>query len=381
MSTENLPQSPEQPLRKPRVAVVFGGRSSEHAISCVTAGSVLQVIDGDRYDVVPIGITPKGRWVLGSGDPGRLAITDGRLPEVADEGGTVVLPSTPGSPEITICEPGAVPNAIGEVDVVLPLLHGPYGEDGTLQGLLELAGVPYVGSGVLASAVGMDKHFMKLVLGASGLPVCRHVLVGAGPWEPQRERVAAEAARLGWPVFVKPARGGSSVGITKVQRPGGLESAVLDARRHDPKVIIEEAVTGREVECGVLQGRDAAAPDTSVVGEIRVDETHEFYDFDAKYLDEAHVALDVPADLPDELADQVRALAGRAFLALSCEGLARVDFFLRDDGSLLVNEVNTMPGFTPTSMFPLLWAATGLAYPALVDRLLTTALARSTGLR
>ena len=372
--------SEHQP-RRVRVAVVFGGRSSEHAISCVTAGSVLQVIDHERYDVVPIGITPKGRWVLGPGDPGRLAITDGRLPEVADEGGTVVLPSTPGSAEIAVHEPGTLPHAIGEVDVVLPLLHGPYGEDGTLQGLLELAGVPYVGSGVLASAVGMDKHFMKLILTASGLPVCRHVLVDPGPWEPQRDRVAARVAGLGWPVFVKPARAGSSVGITKVKGPGGLEAAVLDARRHDPKVIVEEAVAGREVECGVLEGRDGAPPDTSVVGEIRVDETHEFYDFDAKYLDEDHVALDVPADLPAAVSDEVRAMAATAFRALSCEGLARVDFFLRGDGSLLVNEVNTMPGFTPTSMFPLLWAATGLDYPALVDRLLTTALARPTGLR
>jgi D-alanine-D-alanine ligase len=368
-------------FRRIRVAVVFGGRSSEHAISCVTAGSVLRVIDPQRYEVVPIGITPKGRWVLSSADPDRLAITDGRLPEVADDGGTVVLPSSAGGAEIVVSEPGAVPRTIGEVDVVLPLLHGPYGEDGTLQGLLELAGVPYVGSGVLASAMGMDKHYMKLVLAAHGLPVCRHVLVEPGAWERQRERIAAETAALGWPVFVKPARAGSSVGITKVHGPGGLDDAVLDARRHDPKVVVEEAVVGREVECAVLQGRGGVAPDTSVVGEIRVDETHEFYDFDAKYLDEAHVALDVPADLPRELSDRIRSLAARAFQALACEGLARVDFFLRPDDTVLLNELNTMPGFTPTSMFPMLWAATGLDYPALVDRLLTTALARPTGLR
>ncbi|MBD0292698.1 MAG: D-alanine--D-alanine ligase [Jiangellaceae bacterium] len=367
--------------RRIRVAVVFGGRSSEHAVSCVTAGSVLQVIDPERYQVVPIGITVKGRWVLGPSDPLRLAITGGRLPEVADEGGTVVLPTSAGAAEVTVCEPGAVPRTMGDVDVVLPLLHGPYGEDGTLQGLLELAGVPYVGSGVLASAVGMDKHFMKLVLAASGLPVCQHVLVDPGPWPPQRDRVAARAAALGWPVFVKPARGGSSVGITKVYEPANLEAAVLDCRRHDPKVVVEEAVAGREVECGVLQGLDGAGPETSVVGEIRVGGDHEFYDFDAKYLDEANVTLEVPADVPAEVARQARALAARAFQALSCEGLARVDFFLRQDGSLLVNEVNTMPGFTPTSMFPRLWAATGVDYPALVDRLLTTALSRPTGLR
>jgi D-alanine-D-alanine ligase len=368
-------------LRRIRVAVVFGGRSSEHAISCVTAGSVLRAIDPQRYDVVPIGITPKGRWVLAPADPDRLAITDGRLPEVADDGGTVVLPSSAGAAEIVVNEPGTAPRALGEVDVVLPLLHGPYGEDGTLQGLLELAGVPYVGSGVLASAVGMDKHFMKLVLAAHGLPVCRHVLVEPGAWAPQRERVTAETAALGWPVFVKPARAGSSVGITKVHSWDGLDEAVLDARRHDPKVVIEEAIEGREVECGVLEGRGGGPPDTSVVGEIRVDDSHEFYDFDAKYLDEAHVALDVPADVSSELADRIRSLAARAFQALACEGLARVDFFLRADGTVLVNELNTMPGFTPTSMFPMLWAATGLDYPALVDRLLTTALSRPTGLR
>jgi D-alanine-D-alanine ligase len=368
-------------FRRIRVAVVFGGRSSEHAISCVTAASVLRVIDRERYDIVPIGITPKGRWVLGPGDPATLAITDGRLPEVADDGGTVLLPSSAGAAEIIVSEPGAVPRTLGEVDVVLPLLHGPYGEDGTLQGLLELASVPYVGSGVLASAVGMDKHYMKLVLAAHGLPVCRHAIVEPGAWEPQRDRVAAEASALGWPVFVKPARAGSSVGITKVEGPAGLDEAVLDARRHDPKVVIEEAVAGRELECGVLQGRGGEAPDTSVVGEIRVDETHEFYDFDAKYLDEDHVALDVPADLDAEVADRVRTLSAQAFQALACEGLARVDFFLRPNGVVLVNELNTMPGFTPTSMFPMLWAATGLEYPALVDRLLTTALGRPTGLR
>jgi D-alanine-D-alanine ligase len=370
-----------QQVRRIRVAVVFGGRSSEHAISCVTAGSVLRVIDPQRYEVVPIGITPKGRWVLVPGNPEALAITDGRLPEVADDGGTVVLPSSAGAAEVVVSEPGALPRTLGEIDVVLPLLHGPYGEDGTLQGLLELAGVPYVGSGVLASAVGMDKHYMKLLFAAHGLPVCRHVLVEPGAWEPQRERVAAQVATLGWPVFVKPARAGSSVGITKIHQPRGLAEAVLDARRHDPKVVIEEAVVGREVECGVLQGVGGGPPDTSIVGEIRVDETHEFYDFDAKYLDEAHVSLDVPADLSRELAEHIRSMSVRAFQALACEGLARVDFFLRPDDTVLVNELNTMPGFTPTSMFPMLWAATGLDYPALVDRLLTTALARATGLR
>ncbi len=370
-----------QQSRRVRVAVVFGGRSSEHGISCVTAGSVMRAIDQQRYEVVPIGITIDGRWVLGPDDPERLAITDGKLPEVADVGGTVMLPTTPGGVQLSVHEAGRVPHALGTVDVVLPLLHGPYGEDGTLQGLLEMAGVPYVGSGVLASSVGMDKHFMKLVLQSSGLPVCRHVLVPPGPWEAQRERVEAGVAELGWPVYAKPARAGSSMGVTKVSGPSGLETAVLAAREHDPKVLIEEAVAGREVECGVLQGLDGGPPEASTVGEIRVGGTHEFYDFEAKYFDESHVGLDVPARLPEQDVQRVREMAVRAFEALSCEGLARVDFFYREDGTLLVNEVNTMPGFTPTSMFPMLWAEVGLDYPALVDRLITTALSRPVGLR
>lgn len=364
--------------RRVRVAVVFGGRSSEHAISCVTAGGVLRALDPQRYEVVPIGITTNGRWVLAGTDPDQLAITDGRLPEVADSGGTVVL--TPGAGPV-VQSPGEVPRELGAVDVVFPLLHGPYGEDGTIQGLLELAGVRYVGSGVLASAVGMDKHVMKLLMAAAGLPVARHVLVRPGRWEAQRERVAAEVAELGWPVFVKPARAGSSMGVSKVREPAGLETAILAAREHDPKVIVEEAVDGREIECGVLEGIGGAQPDASVVGEIGMDGSHDFYDFESKYLPDNGVELKIPADLPAGLAKQVREMAVVAFEALSCESLARVDFFLRPDGSVVVNEVNTMPGFTPTSMFPSLWAESGLDYPALVDRMISTALARPTGLR
>ena len=364
-----------------RVAVVFGGRSSEHAISCVTAGSVLSVLDRERYDVVPIGITTDGRWVLGPDDPEQLTITDGKLPEVADVGGTVVLP-TERNAQLTVQAPGDVPEQLGTVDVVLPLLHGPYGEDGTLQGLLELAEVRYVGSGVLASALGMDKHYMKVVLSGAGVPVCRHALVTPGPWPAQRDRVMAEVDKLGWPVFVKPARAGSSMGISKVAGPDELESAILAAREHDPKVLVEEAVPGREVECGVLEGAAGGPAQASVVGEIVMDGTHEFYDFEAKYLeDESHVSLAIPADLPDAAAQQIRRYAVEAFETLSCEGLARVDFFYRPDGEVVLNEVNTMPGFTPTSMFPQLWAATGLDYPALVDRLVTTALNRPLGLR
>jgi D-alanine-D-alanine ligase len=364
-----------------RVAVVFGGRSSEHAISCVTAGSVLAALDRDRYDVVPIGITMNGRWVLGPDDPDQLAITDGKLPEVADAGGTVVLPSEPDA-QLSVHEPGDVPRQLGRVDVVLPLLHGPYGEDGTIQGLLELADVRYVGSGVTASALGMDKHYMKVVLRDAGIPVCQHALVTAGSWQGQRDRVQAEVEKLGWPVFVKPARAGSSMGISKVTGPDGLEDAILAAREHDPKVLVEEAVPGREVECGVLEGLAGGPAEASVAGEIVMDGTHEFYDFEAKYLeDESHVSLSIPADLPGGAVQQVQELAVQAFEALSCEGLARVDFFYGPNGEIVLNEVNTMPGFTPTSMFPQLWAASGLNYAALVDRLVTTAMNRPLGLR
>ncbi|PSL05907.1 D-alanine--D-alanine ligase [Haloactinopolyspora alba] len=364
--------------RRIRVALVFGGRSSEHEISCITAGGVLAALDPERYEVVPVGITTTGRWVLASGDAEQLAITDGTLPHVPDEGGTVVLPA---KGALSLHSPGEVPRELGEVDVVFPLLHGPFGEDGTIQGLLELSDVRYVGSGVLASAVGMDKHMMKVLLAGAGLPVTRHVLVRSSAWDTQRDRVFTETAELGLPVFVKPARAGSSMGVAKVERLDDLEEAVLAAREHDPRVLVEEAIAGREVECGVLEGEGGAAPEASVVGEVRIDTSHDFYDFRAKYLPGDDVGLDIPADLPSGTAERIREMAVTAFDALSCESLARVDFFLRDDGSLLVNEVNTMPGFTPTSMFPMLWGKSGIDYPSLVDRLISTALQRRTGLR
>jgi D-alanine-D-alanine ligase len=370
----------DQTPRRPRVAVVFGGRSTEHAISCVSAGSVLRAIDRDAYDVIPVGISPEGRWVLADDDPDRLAITDGKLPEVDATGTSVTLSGDPTARALLVTEPGEVPRALGQVDVVLPLLHGPYGEDGTVQGLLELAGVPYVGSGVLSSAVSMDKAYMKLVLAGAGLPVGRYVVVRPRDWRRDPAGAREAVAALGWPVFVKPARGGSSVGISKVAGPAELDAALEVARACDPKVVVEAAVDGREIECGVLEGRDGGAPEASVAAEIRVTGDHDFYDFEAKYLDDA-TELDVPADLPESVAGRVRELAVAAFDALSCEGLARVDFFVRPDGEVLVNEVNTMPGFTPYSMFPRMWQATGVDYPALVDRLIRTALRRPTGLR
>src|SRR6478736_3979263 len=368
--------------RKPRVAVVFGGKSSEHAISCVTAGSVLAAIDRDAYDVVPIGIATDGRWVLESGDPDRLRIeAPDRLPEVDGSRATVALAPEAASTGLVVTEPSQPPQAFGEVDVVFPVLHGPWGEDGTIQGMLEMAGVRYVGAGVLASAVSMDKAYMKVVLAAAGLPVLPSVTVTGRQWEHDQVGARERAASLGYPLFAKPARGGSSIGISKVHDESELAAAMEEALRYDPKVLLEAYAGGaREVECGVLQALDGT-PETSVPAEIRISGEHEFYDFAAKYLPEEHTELDVPADLPDDVASELREMAARAFEAIGCEGLARVDFFVMPDGALVINEINTMPGFTPTSMFPRMWAATGLDYPALVDRLIKLALRRDTGLR
>jgi D-alanine-D-alanine ligase len=369
--------------RKPRIAVVFGGRSGEHAISCVTAGSVLQAIDHQRYDVVPVGITRDGRWVLETNDPGRLAITSrDKLPEVDASGLPLTISNGHAGSEIVVHEPSAVPRTLGEVDAVFPLLHGPWGEDGTIQGLLEMAGVRYVGAGVLASAVGMDKHYMKMVLQAHGLPVLPYGVITRRDWDRDRAACSETIDSLGYPVFVKPARGGSSLGISKVHDREGLAAAVVEAQRHDPKVLVEvSAEGGREIECGVLGGFGSNPPDVSVPAEIVVDPEHEFYDFAAKYLPEEQTALVVPADLADQVTARVQQLSVRAFEVLSVEGLARVDFFVLPDDRVVINEINTMPGFTPSSMFPRMWAASGLPYSLLVDRLIQLALQRDIGLR
>ncbi|MFF2044717.1 D-alanine--D-alanine ligase family protein [Kitasatospora sp. NPDC058170] len=379
----SIEQSSPNRSAKPRVALVFGGRSSEHAISVTTAGSVLRAIDREKYDVLPIGITHEGRWALVSDEPSKMAITDGRLPDVAHVAeaveGQVALPVGPGSREVVWSEPGAAPKALGDVDVVFPLLHGPWGEDGTLQGLLELSGVPYVGNGVLSSAVGMDKEFTKRVLASHGLGVGRYTVVRPREWESEAGRTAVRerVAELGLPLFVKPCRAGSSMGITKVKDLADLDAAIEEARRHDPKLIIEAGVSGREIECGVLEFEDG--PRASVPAEVLVGGGYEFYDFEAKYIDSSEVRI--PAELSAEETAEIRRQAIAAFEALGCEGLARVDFFLLDDGSWMINEINTMPGFTPISAYPKMWEATGLSYPELIDRLLQTALRRSTGLR
>jgi D-alanine-D-alanine ligase len=362
-----------------RVAVLFGGRSSEHAISCVSAGSVIAALDPERYDVVPVGIATDGRWVLAD-EKQELAITDGRLPEVS--GGTAVsLVGDPESRGLAVLEPGvAVGAALTEVDVVFPVLHGTFGEDGTVQGLLEMAGVPYVGSGVFASAASMDKEFTKKLLAAAGLPQGDHVVLrdAAGAVRADPDLLSpADRARLGLPVFVKPARAGSSIGITKVTDWSQFPAAVAAAAEVDPKVVVEAAVPGREIECGVLAATDGGLPDASLPAEIKLRPGTDWYDFAAKYLDDA-VDFDVPAQLTPEQTAAVRDTARKAYLAMDCRGLARVDFFLGTDGEgrdrLVINEVNTMPGFTPISMYPRMWAASGVSYPELVDRLIEVAL-------
>jgi D-alanine-D-alanine ligase len=349
--------------RKLRVAVVFGGRSTEHAISCLSAGSVLSELDRDRFDVVPVGITVDGAWVLGSAEPRALAAG-----EMSTE---LAVPSN-----LVPMAPERVGEVLGGIDVVFPVLHGAYGEDGTIQGLLELAGIPYAGAGVLASAAAMDKEFGKKLLAAEGLPI--------GPYAVLRRGVdtvdAQTRERLGLPVFVKPARAGSSTGITKVTDWAELDAAIATARLIDPKVIVEAAINGREIECGVLEYPDGRV-DSSLPAEIRiVADGVEWYDYDAKYVDDA-CEFDIPAKLPDAVTARVRALAIRAFNALDCQGLARVDFFVGPDDTITVNELNTMPGFTAMSLYPKMWAVTGVDYPTLLTTLLETAMARGTGLR
>ena len=362
-----------------RVAVVFGGRSDEHAISCVSAGSILRNLDPQRFEVIPVGITPDGSWLLSDASPATLAIIDGQLPKVTGTSGTALaLTADPRRRGQLLSLGRGAGEILAAVDVVFPVLHGPYGEDGTIQGLLELAGVPYVGAGVLASAAGMDKEFTKKLLAAEGLPIGDHAVL-----RPRKATLEPEEReRLGLPLFVKPARGGSSIGVSRVSAWEQLPAAIARARRHDPKVIVEAAVPGRELECGVLELPDGSV-EASTVGEIRVagvrGREDAFYDFATKYLDDA-AELDVPAKIDDDVSDEVRRLAIQAFAAIDCQGLARVDFFLTEDGPV-INEINTMPGFTTISMYPRMWAASGVDYPTLLAAMVDTALARGTGLR
>jgi D-alanine-D-alanine ligase len=354
--------------RKRRVAVLFGGRSAEHEISCVSARSVIDALDPETIEVVPIGITRDGSWHLLPGPPALPAET-GRMIEIVAAAGTAVeLAVESGTRELVAADGSRRP-----IDVVFPVLHGPRGEDGAVQGMLELAGVPYVGAGVLGSAVGMDKALQKTLFAAAGLSVVPYEIVREPEWKEDPEGASARIAGLGFPVFTKPSTLGSSVGILKVHGPDELAAGLGEAFRYGRKAVVEKGLEGiREVECGVLGNDDPVA---SVAGEI-VPTGHEFYDYDAKYLDEQGAQLLIPADLKPDVMEQVQRMAVTAFCAIECAGMARVDFFLRGDDEVWINEINTIPGFTHISMYPKLWQASGLSYPDLVERLLDLAVER-----
>lgn len=353
---------------KRRVVVLFGGRSAEHEISCISARSVIDALDPARNEVIPIGITREGHWRLQSSAP-RLPSETGRMPEIVEgSGDDVELAGGPGSRALV-----AADGTRASVDVVFPVLHGPFGEDGVVQGLLELAGIPYVGAGVTGSALGMDKALQKAVWTAANLPVVPHEVVSEPEWLEDPQGVAGRAGGLGYPVFTKPATLGSSIGITKVHTEGELDAAMTEVFRYARKGLIERGLEGaREIECAVLGNDDPVA---SVCGEI-VPHGHEFYDYDAKYLDEQGAELRIPAPIPPAMQEHAQRMAVAAFRAIDCSGMARVDMFLSDDGELCLNEINTIPGFTPISMYPKLWEASGLAYPSLVERLMELAVER-----
>lgn len=359
--------------KKLRVGLVFGGRSGEHEVSLASANSVMANLDKDKYDVVPIGITKEGAWLLGT-EPAKLIAAEQSVGQTEETGETrtVTLTGDPTLRRLIPLEGSEQLGNNGVLDVILPVLHGTYGEDGTLQGLLEMANVPYVGSGVLGAALGMDKEKMKIVFSALGLPNADYLVYRRNEWERSPEPIMdAIEQRLGYPCFVKPVNLGSSVGISKAHDRGELEHAMQLAAEYDRKIIVERGINCRELECAVL-GNDE--PIASVVGEVVAG--NEFYDYNAKYLDNTSQVI-IPADIPAGTATEVRRQAILAFTALDLSGLARVDFFLdKESGQVYINEVNTMPGFTQISMYPKLWEASGLPYPELLDRLIELALER-----
>ncbi|MGP5727190.1 D-alanine--D-alanine ligase family protein [Arthrobacter rhombi] len=368
--------------KKTRIALLFGGRSPEHSVSCVTAAGILRVLDPEKYDVVPIGITRQGQWTIEEADPESWSLSSGVAPEIKPSAESLQFSHTNEATELIGHSDSGAMRSLGGVDVVFPVLHGSFGEDGTVQGLLEMADVSYVGSGVAASAIGMDKHFAKLVFEAAGLEVGPYEVITDKEWQRDRQVCLSRLSRLEYPLFVKPARAGSSVGVSRVSDEAGLVHAIDAAREHDPKVIIEQGIAGREIECGVLEGRGSDAPRTSLPGEIEVTAGADtFYDFNAKYVDGGAAELTCPAALPEDQISIIREQASIAFDAIGGEGLARVDFFYTDDGRWIINEINTMPGFTPVSMYPRIWGETGIGYAELVDELIWLAVNRKTGLR
>lgn len=352
-------------MSKERIAIIFGGRSSEHEISCLSAGGVLSAIDREKYEVVLIGITKTGGWVLVP-KTHELTIQDGILPSVPDHAPAVIADVAGFS----------VDGKALEIDLVFPTLHGPYGEDGAIQGFLEIANLPYVGSGVLASAIAMDKSFAKQIFSEHGLKVADGFTVSLAQWSTHEGEIQQRANELGYPLFVKPARGGSSRGTTKVKSADEFAEAIREAHRFDGKAMVENAVVGLEIECAVLEIDGMVQ--ASKVGQIKIDSKFEFYDFEAKYLDGATEII-IPADIPATASEAIRSASLDAFTSLGCSGLARVDFFFTNTGEVIINEINTMPGFTATSVFPKMWAATGKSFGQIVQALIDTAMRRENG--
>lgn len=353
---------------KRTVVVIFGGNSSEHSISCATAAGILSAMDHSKFEVIPVGVTRQGRFVTVPEDMSLFKLGGASLPEVSDNGSRIIWPEPGQERVLRALEADGTERVLGTIDLVFPVMHGKFGEDGTIQGFLELLGLPYAGSGVLASAAAMDKHTTKVLLQAAGIPVVPWLRFNARDFAADAARLEREVAEFGFPVFIKPARAGSSVGVSKVSSQVELEAAFSLAFAEDQWVLVEQAVNARELECAVLAGRDGAAPRASRIGEIVVNGP-EFYDFAAKYLDSPGIDLVCPAVISPELEQKLQELAVQTFTALGAETLARVDFFVSGE-ELWVNEINTFPGFTPISMYPRCWQESGLSYRELITELI-----------
>lgn len=373
-------------MAKKRIVVMYGGKADEHSISCISAASALRALDTDKFEAIPVGITKDGKWIVNGENPLGWSLDEG-LPTVEKTPGAkdVVLEVALGQDGFFAREDDGTLTPFGHVDAVFPVLHGPYGEDGTIQGLFEMMGVPYVGCGVLASAACMDKHYTKVLLAAAGIPVAPDITLDARSFDKASEfKTDADAimaqvseAGLQYPLFVKPSRAGSSFGVTKVEHEGDaaeLAAAVYEASRHDWRILVEQGIDAREIECAVLCPKAGEAPQASWPGEIVLDKRAEgddqFYDFDSKYMDAAASHVEVPANLPEETLNLVRETAKKAFVAVDGAGLSRVDTFVTKDGKVMVNEINTMPGFTSISMYPKAWEATGVRYTDLITMLI-----------
>ncbi|WP_422111423.1 D-alanine--D-alanine ligase [Gardnerella sp. DNF00571G] len=375
-------------MTKKRVVFLYGGKADEHSISCISAAGVLSAVDESRFDIVRIAITKQGEWIVGGEDPRNFRMEQGELPVITKTAQTrdVVLDPAKGADGFLVREADGTLTGLGHIDAVFPVLHGPNGEDGTLQGLLEMMQVPYVGCGVLASAACMDKYYAKQLFKAAGINVAPGIALDARKFASDAaNRFVAyaneileqvEEAKLEYPLFVKPSRAGSSFGVTKVETRDAkaLADAVFEASKHDWRVLIEQGIDAREIECAVLAARDGEEPKASWPGEVVLDKRQagedQFYDFDSKYMDSAASHVEVPADLPEETLQRVRKTALAAFKAADGRGLSRVDSFVTKDGRVILNEINTMPGFTPISMYPKAWEATGISYSDLITKLI-----------